>query len=43
MKRTYKKVEVDGKIFIEETLVRLIGLDVFEKKIAKAQAMIDLE
>ena len=45
MDKTYKKVEVEGEVFIEETTIRirLIPISVFENKILDAQEKIDLK
>jgi len=45
MSKTYKKVEIDGEVFIQETTtrIRLIPISVFENKILDAQEKIDLK
>lgn len=43
MTRTYKKVELDGEIYIEETRVMLIPIKRYEEQKAEAEELINLE
>jgi len=45
MEKTYKKIEVDGKTFIEITFIykKLYPIEKYENQKTKAQEMLDLK